>query len=287
VSCALCHVNGRYQDLAGDCWSCHQSDYNGATTPNHAADQYPHDCAMCHSTSGWQPSSFDHSATPFPLTGAHVTVSCASCHPNGQFQGTPTDCWSCHQNDYEGVSDPNHVSGSYNHDCTECHATNGWSPATFDHSGTNFPLTGAHVNAACTQCHINGQFEGTPTECFFCHQDDYNGTNNPNHQGAGFPTTCQDCHTTSNWNSTWDHLPYFPIYSGRHAGRWDQCSDCHPNPNNFTQFTCINCHTCPNTDPEHNEVPNYVCENNACYACHPTGEGEGVIRPRLHTPIQK
>jgi len=35
---------------------------------------------------------------------------------------------------------------------------------------------------------------------------DFNGATNPNHVQSGFPTTCQQCHTTSSWlTATFDH----------------------------------------------------------------------------------
>jgi hypothetical protein len=284
VSCIACHVNGQYQGTPTECYACHQSDYDGATDPNHVSNQFSHDCTQCHTTAAWSPSSFDHGQTQFPLTGAHTSVSCIACHVNGQYQGTPTDCWSCHQNDYNGVTDPNHVQGQYDHNCTICHTTTGWSPATFDHNQTNFPLTGAHVSVACAQCHVNGQYQGTPTECVFCHQADYDNASNPNHQAAGFPTTCQDCHNTSGWTpAQFNHdAQWFPIYSGHHQGEWNTCADCHPNPNNFAIFTCIDCHAHNQNDMNdaHNDVPGYVWESNACYNCHPTGGGGGITQPR-------
>ena len=33
--------------------------------------------------------------------------------------------------------------------------------------------------------------------CVACHQDDYDGTNDPAHMAAGFPTDCMACHTTT------------------------------------------------------------------------------------------
>src|SRR5215468_6442319 len=41
-------------------------------------------------------TSFDHFSTGFPLTGAHLGVDCASCHVNGRFKGTPSQCAACH-----------------------------------------------------------------------------------------------------------------------------------------------------------------------------------------------
>jgi len=202
---------------------------------------------------------------------------------NGQFEGTPTDCYSCHQADYEDVDDPDHAANNYPHDCTICHSTSGWDEVTFDHNQTDFPLTGAHTSTSCEQCHIGGQFEGTPTDCYFCHEADYNGTQDPNHTAAGFPQDCALCHTTFNWDAQFDHDDlYFPIYSGRHRNEWDRCSDCHTDPNNFAVFSCIVCHehNCEDMADEHEDVQDFVCESNACLACHPDGEDRALQRTR-------
>jgi hypothetical protein len=249
--------------------------------PNHLAGGFPHSCADCHTTAGWSPSSFDHAQTAFPLTGAHRTVSCQLCHVNGHFQGTPTDCWSCHQADYEGVDDPNHVTNQFSHICTECHNTGSWDEVVFAHDQTAFPLTGAHLSAACAQCHLNGQYTGTPTDCYFCHEADYSGTSDPNHSAAGFPHECVLCHTTFNWNAQFDHdALYFPIYSGAHRSAWDHCSDCHTNSADYSVFSCIICHehNCAAMTGEHDEVQGFVCESSACYSCHHDGGGGSGAR---------
>ena len=80
--------------------------------------------------------------------------------------------------------------------CATCHTTSGWSPATFDHAKTGFPLTGAHATVACAQCHVNNNYSSLPTDCYGCHKADFNGTNNPAHVAAGFPTNCAICHTS-------------------------------------------------------------------------------------------
>ncbi|MBK8702298.1 MAG: hypothetical protein IPN33_00905 [Saprospiraceae bacterium] len=73
---------------------------------------------------------------------------------------------------------------------------------------------------------------------------DYNQANNPNHISAQFPTTCANCHSENAWEpATFDHDDmYFPIYSGKHDGEWNQCVDCHTVPGNFSLFSCIDCH---------------------------------------------
>ena len=47
-------------------------------------------------------STFNHFTTGFPLTGTHVSVSCASCHVNGRLKSTPTQCIACHAINREG-----------------------------------------------------------------------------------------------------------------------------------------------------------------------------------------
>jgi hypothetical protein len=284
VACNQCHINGQYQNTPTACYACHQTDFNGVTDPNHVTNQFDHNCTVCHSTTAWNPATFDHNGTAFPLTGAHVSVACNLCHINGQYQNTPTACYACHQTDFNGVSDPNHVTNQFDHNCTVCHSTSAWNPATFDHNGTAFPLTGAHVSVACNQCHINGQYQGTPTDCYFCHQTDYNNAT-PNHSAAGFPTTCQTCHNTNTWQgATFNHdAQWFPIYSGHHQGRWSTCADCHTNPNDFAVFSCITCHAHnqQQMDNEHQEVSGYVYDSGHCYQCHPTGGGGGrIARPQ-------
>lgn len=277
--CQSCHNNGRFKGTASDCYSCHQTDFSKTATPNHSLAQFSHDCTTCHTTVGWKPSTFNHSATNFPLTGAHLTTDCLFCHKNGQFKGTTTDCYSCHQTDFTRVTDPNHVSGNFDHNCSVCHTTSAWSPATFDHNKTNFILTGAHVTVECSRCHASGTFTGTPTDCYACHQQDYNSSVNPAHAVAHYPTVCITCHTPTAWRpSTFDHTPLFPIGSGskHRPGRWTTCQDCHTNPANFKVFSCITCHEHNKTemDDKHQGRTGYVYESSACYRCHPTGTGD-------------
>ena len=276
ADCISCHKNGQFKGLSTDCFSCHQTDFTGAKSPDHQAAQFSHDCTSCHSVVLWKPSTFNHSTTSFPLTGAHLTTDCLFCHKNGQFKGLSTDCFSCHQTDFAGVTDPNHVSGGFDHGCATCHTTIAWKPASFDHAKTNFPLTGAHSQATCASCHLNNRFAGTPTDCYTCHQKDYTAATNPNHVSAKYPVTCNSCHTTAVWQpATFDHTPYFPINAGSHhsPGRWTFCSDCHTNQSNPATYECIYCHehSQTETDSEHRNRAGYVYQSTACYKCHPQG----------------
>ena len=273
TACASCHTNG-FGGLDTSCYSCHQTDYEGAENPDHVAADFPADCTGCHTTTAWQPATFDHDLTRFSLTGAHRTVDCASCHAAG-YVGTPSDCYACHQTDFEGADDPDHVASDFPVDCTVCHTTNAWEPADFDHAATQFPLTGAHVTTDCASCHTAG-YVGTPSDCYACHQTDYEGAD-PDHGAAGFPVDCVACHGTTAWEpADWDHDTLFPIYSGRHRNEWDACVDCHVTPTDYQIFECIFCHehSRSETDSHHplDEVPDYQYLSTACFECHPRGE---------------
>ncbi len=278
TSCQSCHQNG-YTGTSADCLSCHQIDYNNTTNPNHVTENIPTACVDCHSTTAWQPATFDHQNTSFPLTGAHTSTTCQSCHQNG-YTGTPADCLSCHQTDYNNTTNPNHATENIPTTCVDCHSTTAWQPASFDHQNTGFPLTGAHINTSCQSCHQSG-YNNTPTDCVACHETDYNNTTNPNHIAANFPTTCVECHSTSAWTpATFDHdNQYFPIFSGKHKDKWNQCSECHTTPNNYSLFSCIDCHEHRQSemDDKHQSVSGYVYNSINCYDCHPDGQDRPVV----------
>jgi hypothetical protein len=278
VACSTCHTDNYKGTLPTNCYGCHTQDYNNTATiagvPNHVTANFPQDCTVCHSTSTWLNATFNHNTTSFPLTGAHTTVACATCHTDN-YKGTlPTTCYGCHTPDYNGTATiagvPNHVTLSYPQDCTICHTTSTWLNATFNHSTTPFPLTGAHVTVACNLCHIGGVFAGTPTDCYSCHKADYQGTTNPNHTAAGFPTTCATCHTTASWlGATFNHT-WFPTNHGNANG---VCATCHTNSNDYSVFQCTNCHTAGQTNPQHSGISGYVYNSVNCYQCHKNGGG--------------
>ncbi len=269
VPCSSCHINGNFVSTPTDCFACHVKDYNGTTNPNHSQAEIPTTCAVCHSTTAWQPATFDHNKTTFPLTGAHVSVPCSSCHINNNYTSIPSDCYSCHTKDYNGTTNPPHASTGIPTTCAVCHSTTAWQPATFDHSKTAFPLTGAHVTVACTACHLNGNYTTAPTDCYGCHKTNYDGTTDPPHAAAGFATTCQTCHNTTSWaGATFNHATTGFALTGAHVSV--ACSACHVNNNySLTDATCKACHT-PDyngtTNPPH-AAASYPLD---CTLCHNT-----------------
>jgi hypothetical protein len=274
AQCSSCHI-GSTTTTSSECISCHQAQYNNAK--GHFASKFPTDCRMCHNSTNWLQTTFNHSTTNFPLTGAHTAVLCASCHTSG-YAGTPTQCNNCHTTDYNLTTNPNHKTLALSVSCADCHTTNaGWQPASFAVHNNYYALTGAHlaISNDCAACH-NGTYTSTPNTCYGCHTADYKNTTNPAHSAAQFPTECTSCHTTSAWTpSTFNHdAQHFPIYSGKHQGKWTKCSECHTSATNFALFSCIICHehsSKSSVDSDHNGVNGYTYNGISCYTCHPRG----------------
>ncbi len=274
-SCVACHTGNTYSTTSSDCNACHNANYTAATNPNHVNSGFSTDCASCHTTNpSWRPSTFNHN-NYWALTGAHTSVTCTQCHIGGNYNNTPTDCNSCHNANYRAATNPNHASSGFSTDCASCHTTNpGWRPSTFNHNNF-YPLVGAHAGIAnsCTKCHAGGNFNNTPNTCYGCHSSDYNSAS-PNHASSKFPTDCTGCHSQNAWKpANWDHdNSYFPIYSGKHKGKWSNCTDCHTNASNYQVFSCFKCHGKSETDKDHKGVRNYSYDSNACLSCHPKGK---------------
>jgi len=134
LACGRCHGAG-FAGTSRQCVSCHRADFDGTRDPDHRAGSFSTECQACHNDNAWQPATFDHALSGFALTGAHARVDCASCHANGRFSGTPSECVSCHRDDYDRASNPNHRSAGFPTGCPACHGTNDWRPATFEYPG--------------------------------------------------------------------------------------------------------------------------------------------------------
>ncbi|MBI9042692.1 hypothetical protein [Lutibacter sp.] len=262
--CTQCHKTANYSDTSSECVSCHQSDFNGTTDPNHQNAGFSTECTACHTTGGWTPSTFNHDF--FPLTLGHDINDCTQCHKTANYSDTSSECVSCHQSDFNGTTDPNHQNAGFSTECTACHTTGGWTPSTFNHDF--FPLTLGHDINDCTQCHKTANYSDTSSECVSCHQSDFNGTTDPNHQNAGFSTECTACHTTGGWTpSTFNH-DFFPLTLGHDI---NDCTQCHKTSNySDTSSECVSCHQSDfngTTDPNHQNAG----FSTDCAACHTTG----------------
>lgn len=346
--CRECHTDPQnYSNISTECYSCHQADYIAATVPNHQEIDLSTNCTECHTLSpGWRPAEFpehdvlfpiysgehngewgscidchnnpgniaiftcidchehnkgemddehqgiggylydsyaclechptgsedgfDHNVSAFPLTGAHIETQCIDCHSTG-YSGTTTICFECHTLAYNQTTNPNHLQIEISNDCETCHTTDpGWQPALFDEHNEYYVLSGAHITTLCADCHIEGYIE-TPNICFDCHTADFNESTEPNHVELGFPTDCEECHTTApEWKpTTYNHDEFYPL-TGAHITTL--CIDCHSQGYEGTPNTCFECH-----ESNFNQTtnPNHVAAglSNECQECHTTNPG--------------
>ncbi|UZK70595.1 hypothetical protein OKW76_06050 [Sphingomonas sp. S1-29] len=99
-------------EVRGQCAACHRP----PRTPLHA--QAGRNCAACHSSTAWEPATFDHRRS-FALTGPH-NVSCATCHTGGDL--TRNTCFGCHEHQPAQVRAEHAEEGIRNIDnCARCH----------------------------------------------------------------------------------------------------------------------------------------------------------------------
>jgi hypothetical protein len=189
IRCEQCHIEDTLLAGTGDmCQTCHfEEDVHHNSLGPFRGD--------CHSQWEWSPTRFQHGSTGFLLRGAHRIAPCDGCHGTGTYQGTPTDCITCHEQEALQVEDPLHTAELS--ECELCHSEVAFVPARSYHP--TFPLDGAHRSLRCRACHA-GTYAGTPDECVDCHWAEYaDPTNDPNHVSAGFSTDCEACHSTSTW----------------------------------------------------------------------------------------
>lgn len=250
LDCSRCHAPGgdyavRFPGRAADdCAACHQDPHAGQFAGREGG------CASCHAGAHFVPAAFtvdDHDS--FPLTGAHLAVSCLRCHRKPdtdsdvtaaatavrRFTGTPTRCASCHDNPHGTRFEDEIAIGG----CQTCHTTaEDWRVQTFDHAVTGYPLLGAHARAACADCHrrsgvgASASFRRVSRDCRSCHRDPHlgqltrsNERGEPNQPGE---SSCTRCHSSfTDWTAQrFDHArdSRFAL-DGVH--RELACSDCH------------------------------------------------------------
>jgi len=269
LQCAACHPSQpqgglRFVNTPVDCDACHLDLFLATKAPDHAANGFDRDCSMCHSTTSFDSGSFDHfnhSSTGFPLAGAHRDLECAQCHTSGQFGSASAQCFSCHQGDFESAASPNHVAGGLPTDCQQCHTSQAWSPADFDHALTAFPLTGSHTDLTCQQCHGGGSLTALPSDCNSCHDSDYQAA--PNHVSSNFSVTCEECHNTLTWADAVFNHDFFP-FAGGHSGL--SCQQCHTTGvYEAIPADCVSCH-----QGDFQQAPGHVASNfsQTCEECH-------------------
>lgn len=251
VSCASCHKTNVTAPLKhSNCTDCHTDYHKGQFAKSGKSP----DCNKCHTVNGFTPSNFtieNHNQCDFKLQGAHVAVACIECHKkkdNWSFRNVGKSCVDCHKNIHKSTIQQKYYPEE---NCKICHTETKWDEVKFDHSKTNFQLTGAHVNASCRDCHFDSdkpvneqqKFTGLPKTCTSCHTDNHNRQFEKN----GI-TDCNECHGTENWQaSKFNHNNTAFKLDGKHENV--ACAKCHKQEQGqkFIQykikdFKCETCH---------------------------------------------
>lgn len=257
VDCKSCHTDRLTEAIDfAQCKNCHEDYHRGEFVDNGVSP----DCKECHildekfsyTTFGIE----EHAASDFPLDGAHMATPCFACHvseDDWSFRNVGESCVDCHDDIHADYMDQKYYP---NKDCTTCHNTDIWSDVSFEHSLTEWPLTGAHNDVDCRLCHFEESLEnsnplqvftGLSQDCTQCHD---------NIHGDQFEvngiTDCNSCHTTIDWfPNNFDHnLTRFPL-EGRHAEI--DCRACHQSEADeegeikviykIGKTQCIDCHS--------------------------------------------
>lgn len=296
VACAACHDEAqpgvpprsdgsrvpRFTPQAHrECSDCHADPHRGRLSSS---------CSSCHVTQGFavrDAGGFNHALTRYPLQGRHRTTACEACH--GRDLATPRPafdrCAACHDDRHGGET----LRTGSPTDCTACHDTGGFRPATFtvaQHGATTFPLGGRHATVQCASCHVptgEGRTAVIPLHpageaCAACHQTPH---------GDQLPAvSCESCHRDTGWDAVqYDRTAHattqLPL-EGRHAVVG--CASCHgperpglpPLPAAATgtagvlfhlpEVRCAACHANP-----HRPASGQVATPNAaddCSTCH-------------------
>lgn len=233
LDCATCHAEQPplYAELDGlcaegidgervcECLGCHATRAAAVVSPIHAG-RLAVGCERCHTTTQFDGAQlFDHPV--WPLEGAHVATDCNACHTGAEplYNGLPHACTGefgvdrecfcsgCHAETAAAVVAPIHT-GRMSTNCDSCHNFSTFSGAErFSHPA--WPLTGAHQQAACNDCHTGETplYNGLPhacsgefgvdraCRCEGCHGSE--GDTNAEH--AAFSRECDLCHVTSSW----------------------------------------------------------------------------------------
>jgi hypothetical protein len=214
------------------------------------------DCSECHSVKGFSQFSFTiekHNLSRFPLQGSHTAIPCYECHrkqDKWNFREIGLDCNDCHKDIHDSYIQPKYYPDD---NCKTCHNVSGWYEIAFDHSKTDFGLTGAHIGIKCRSCHyksdsdniVNQKFAGLSKDCSSCHTDihfkqfEKNGI-----------TDCTECHGTENWKaSKFNHNNSDFKLDGKHVNV--PCSKCHKPRQEASvfyvnyklkEFKCESCH---------------------------------------------
>ncbi|MCF8274413.1 MAG: cytochrome c family protein [Flavobacteriaceae bacterium] len=280
VDCIKCHKettrNGKeFTEFTGiafeDCKSCHKDPHES---------QLPGNCKSCHMENDFKlfngQKTFDHNTTNFTLKGKHAEIDCFECHkdlidPKLVFQDRlnvkENNCVKCHKDAHEG---------KFGLDCAKCHNENSFvvlkSLKFFDHTLTDYPLEGKHLQVDCKKCHTDRYTKPIDfSACKNCHKDYHKGEFKEKEKGIS--PDCKECHSLQ---EGFDYSLYtlekhnkskFPL-QGAHVAT--PCFACHVSEKQkrwtFRNLgsDCNNCHK----DIHEGFISKKFYPNNDCKNCH-------------------
>ena len=161
--CADCHPETIRSFAIGTCTECHDRESSGFAAEH--VRSWGDECLGCHDgVDRYGHDRFDHGRSRFALTGRHALIGCSECHEGTRSQATfsqaPAACVGCHP-------EPGEHLGQFGTECSDCHSTDGWQGARFDH---RFPLDhGRRGESACRTCHPRAPNYDTYS-CYGCHE---------------------------------------------------------------------------------------------------------------------
>lgn len=318
--------------LEVDCFQCHKEKRRGKTAfkraPKRCAGCHAQSgaeahgdfgaCEKCHTTEGFDKSTFDHAKTGFPLDGQHDKINCQKCHaqktdgyrkssalPQGELDRSHTNQgrsdrhvapgrWSVLSalffgalpDDDRGDEDrgdegrgPAVVHGSDNRACKHCHE----SP----HQGT--------AQDPCTSCHVTEQwapstFDGarharTPFPLGGAHAETKCALCHVDSQLTGLPKACAGCHVDvhqGKFGSACESCHGDSAFSP--AAGFDHASTGFPLAGSHVEVGCLECH-----GPGGEEDSTAVAAKEGCGGCHALGHGPelGADCTRCHLTADK
>ncbi|MEY4749170.1 MAG: hypothetical protein RIQ60_1384 [Pseudomonadota bacterium] len=244
-----------HADLATDCFACH-APLRGASAQR---------CVACHAvtdiglrTSKGAPIVRSGQAKAAIKTSFHQALSepdCMACHSDHAGPkltqrsrkpfshellkaDTRTLCVTCH------AAPANELHRRFDKACVQCHKTEGWKPASFDHAKLN---------------------KSDIDSCSACHKPPVDALHR---QIVG---NCGQCHASTAWKpATFAHDKLFVLDRDHNVA----CVTCHVG-NNYSRYSCYGCHehTPARIRAEHEEEGIRNFDN--CVRCHRSASDKG------------